>query len=622
MKKILQKTIYLLLLLSTFLGTAKSFGQDLNPKFFNSLIIPPTTTATDYFLRVDSTIHNFNPEEPGDTLNTLIQTYTFNEVGNEVNSILGPTIFWKYESDLSVRVRNNLNQTTTVHWHGAHVPNGADGGPHQRIIANSTWDVPPFKVLDRSATMWYHPHAMGTTYEHVQMGLSGIIIVEDPVNDPILSDIHGRIPNSYDVNDFPLIFQTKRFDRKSDGRLEIRRSFPGFKDDYVYMVNARKDPILKAPQDQIRLRVLNGDAKFAFNFGVGDRELNPSGFHLIATDAGYTTESVAMDEIMMGPGERTEWIVDLRNIPIGDTLFIYNKVSEIPSSIIGSSATTITQKYPNGFAQDRVLLAIVVEENQTGQSYNLDFPIPLHPTEKPALETAWKERIKVFRRDKFNGESLYNIDSTLMDMMVVNDIVPVDSTEIWTIDNISNRAHPFHIHDIHFWVTQIIDANGNPLDSADYPTYFSGPKDNVMVMPGWKLSVIGTFADYATPVEPQNSYMYHCHILPHEDKGMMGQFVVTDIENVPTSVRDFPILSNIPMKLYPNPADEYIILEGKSSEKSMLRFIDLQGRIIKEMRLPVFQGGIRIDTGDLKAGMIVVQWLTKKGRAVSRINIW
>ncbi|MEL7123654.1 MAG: multicopper oxidase domain-containing protein, partial [Bacteroidota bacterium] len=446
-------------------------AQDSTTQFFNELLIPPVVTSPDYFLSVDSVLHNFNPSEPGDTLNTLIQAYAFNEVGNESNTILGPTIFWQFGSDINARVSNNLDQVTTVHWHGAHVPVAADGGPHQRIPAGMIWDVPEFTVMDRSATMWYHPHAMDLTYEHVQMGLSGLLIAEDPGNeDTILHRIHNLIPHLYGENDFPLIFQTKRFDRTDSGGLEIRRGFPGYKDKYVYLVNGRKDPIAEMPQTQVRVRVLNGDAKFAFNFGVGDRNFNSMGFQLIATDAGYTEQSYALDSILMGPGERTEWLIDLRDVPIGDTVFIYNKASSLPKSIIGGQETT------DGFAKDKVLLAIVVTEN-TGPTYNLDFPIDLHPSEAPPLSAVSNTRLKVFRQDSFDGEFLYNIDSTLMDMMVVNDVVMMDSTEIWTIDNITNRAHPFHIHDIHFWVTQVIDAEGNMLNPDDYPTIFKGPKD-------------------------------------------------------------------------------------------------------------------------------------------------
>ncbi|MEL7123506.1 MAG: T9SS type A sorting domain-containing protein, partial [Bacteroidota bacterium] len=145
------------------------------------------------------------------------------------------------------------------------------------------------------------------------------------------------------------------------------------------------------------------------------------------------------------------------------------------------------------------------------------------------------------------------------------------------------------------------------------------PKDNVMVMPGWKLSIIGTFADYGTAVEPQNSYMYHCHILPHEDKGMMGQFVVTDVL---TSVKEVPALSDRAMKVFPNPAEGYIFLEGGSQAESWVRFSDLNGRTIKTQKLGPFEGAVRINIDELSSGLFLVEWLSEEGKAVTKLSAW
>jgi bilirubin oxidase len=217
---------------------------------------------------------------------------------------------------------------------------------------------------------------------------------------------------------------------------------------------------------------------------------------------------------------------------------------------------------------------------------------------------------------------LFNIDSTLMDMMVVNDVIKVDSTELWTIDNTTNRGHPWHIHDTHFWVTEVIDADGTPLVATDYPELFDGPKDNVLVQPGWKLTYIASFPDYGTEVAPDSSYMYHCHILPHEDNGMMGQFVVWNgIGNgFPTSVRDNE-LSTIRMDVFPNPAREVLYLDGTTSRESTLKFIDMNGRVIKVLRLPGFDGAIELSTDGLPPGMLIMDWQTHEGRGVSRVLI-
>lgn len=585
-------------------------------EFVNSIFIPPIIESTDttYHLNVIETQHNFNPNGT-DSLNTLIKTFAFeNAKDTGTTTILGPTIAWQFGKQLSPQVTNNLTEVTTGHWHGAHVPQEADGGPHQRIQPGTTW-MPQFEVMDKSATMWYHPHAMDLTYKHVQMGLSGMIYVEDPLGaDDILEAIHRILPVSYGVNDFPLIFQTKKFERDSANNIQIQ-AIVGYKKDYVYLVNGIKDPVLNAPADMVRLRILNGDGKFSFDFTVTSSEGSPEPFQLIATDAGYTNRTYELDEILMAPGERTEWLLDLRGRQ-GDTLYIRNKVSNIPTGVIGDSATT------KGYAVDRNLLRIIVGQSST-VSPIIDFPINLHPTEAPSMSEVTHTRLKTFRRDSFLVDNkmqfLFNIDSTLMDMMVVNDVVKLDSTEIWTIDNQTDIAHPWHIHDIHFYVTEIIDENGMALNPTDYPQIFAGPKDNVLVMPGWKLSYIATFGDFGTEIAPDSSYMYHCHILPHEDKGMMGQFVVWNGQGDPPTSIEEGELSERPMKLFPNPTKGQLFLEGSSEAKSIIRIFDVQGRLLSELDIARFDGTIMLNVEDLPKGMVILEWLSKEGRGVQRV---
>jgi bilirubin oxidase len=595
-------------------------AQAPQPLFSNEIQIPPKVVYNQqgsYDLDVIQTIHDFNPHNPNDPLNG-VTTFTFEDFNNPgTTTILGPTLTWNYKNMLNPTVLNLLTENTTCHWHGAHVPQSADGGPYQIIEPNELWE-PEFQVLDKSATMWYHPHAMDLTYKHVQMGLSGIIIVEDPEDDltdpedDILVQIHEILPTAYNVNDFPLVFQTKKFDADANGQMQIRSGFPGFKDDYEFMVNGIIDPFMNVPADMIRLRLLNGDGKFSFNFTFNYDIGSTFPAQMIATDAGYMDRSYQIPELLMAPGERTEWLLDLRGLE-GDTIYIKNKVSTMPSGTIGNSSTT------NGYADDRNLLKLIIGPSAGIESPIISFPIPLHPLETPLLSDASNVRTKVFRKGVFqddNGNDLFSIDSMLMDMAVVNDTVLAGATEIWTLENTTNIAHPWHIHDIHFWVTEIIDASGNMLNPDDHPEIFKGPKDNVLVQPGWKLSYITTFADYSTPLAATNSYMYHCHILPHEDKGMMGTFVVWD--GTPNSVKEE---SPIPMKVQPNPAQEVLYLHGSSSKVSMLRFINLSGQLLKEMSLPSFNGAIQIDIDQLPEGMLIMEWQTDEGKAVKKVVV-
>ena len=99
----------------------------------------------------------------------------------------------------------------------------------------------------------------------------------------------------------------------------------------------------------------------------------------------------------------------------------------------------------------------------------------------------------------------------------INERVPLNTTEIWEVRNRSPMMHPFHIHNGQF---QLLDRNGTPPPASEM-----GWKDTVRVDPGEVVRLIMRFTDYT---DANNPYMYHCHILEHEDRGMMGQFVLVD----------------------------------------------------------------------------------------------
>ena len=108
--------------------------------------------------------------------------------------LLGPTIRAKKGQTVRIKVKNNLREYTTVHWHGMLVPGDMDGGPHQVIQPDEEWNV-HFKVKQPAATVWYHPHGIGTTAFQVYMGLAGLFILDDDVSEKL------NIPKDYGKND-------------------------------------------------------------------------------------------------------------------------------------------------------------------------------------------------------------------------------------------------------------------------------------------------------------------------------------------------------------------------------------------------------------------------------------
>ena len=155
----------------------------------NPLIIPPAMTGNNFDLTLQVSEMEFYPG-------------VFTETMGVSFSILGPTLIMEKGEEVYITFDNQLPDTTTIHWHGMHVPAEFDGGPHTPIPPNTIWD-PRFIIKDHASTMWYHPHLMHKTNEHVQMGIAGFVIIKD--DEEALLDL----PREYGVDDIPLVFQTK-----------------------------------------------------------------------------------------------------------------------------------------------------------------------------------------------------------------------------------------------------------------------------------------------------------------------------------------------------------------------------------------------------------------------------
>lgn len=131
-------------------------------------------------------------------------------------SYLGPTLRASRGDDVEVAVNNGVDETTTTHWHGMHLPAQMDGGPHQPVDPGETWR-PAWTVEQPASTLWYHPHPDGETAKHVYRGVAGMFIVDDPE----AADLD--LPDTYGVDDLPVIVQDRSFD--GDNQFEFSDRF-------------------------------------------------------------------------------------------------------------------------------------------------------------------------------------------------------------------------------------------------------------------------------------------------------------------------------------------------------------------------------------------------------------
>jgi blue copper oxidase len=155
------------------------------------------------------------------------------------------------------------------------------------------------------------------------------------------------------------------------------------------------------------------------------------------------------------------------------------------------------------------------------------------------------------------------------DMMMINHRIPFNNIEIWELRNQTPISHPFHIHDVQFYV---LDING-----ATPPPNLRGRKD-VILVPGGN-GVVRFITQFETFYNDTLPYMYHCHMLTHEDDNMMGQFVVTAPSNIGISEEQGNLHG---WRLYPNPVVERFTLEVPQTDRLNYEIVDQTGRVVAQ----------------------------------------
>jgi blue copper oxidase len=518
----------------------------------NPLFIPPTLTGTTFNLNVQNGTTQFW---------NGITTNTYGINGN----ILAPTIIVNKGDSITLNVTNNLSgagNATTMHWHGLHVAPQYDGGPHQVISQGSTWS-PSFKILNDAGTYWYHPHGDNKTDRHVSKGLAGMLIVKDATEGAL------TLPRTYGIDDFPIILQTKEFDILN--QIAIATFF-----DTVTMVNATRNPFVNLPSQIVRLRLLNGASQRTFMVGFS----NNMNFQLIGNDDGLLDVPQTTNRLLLSNGERAEILLDLTN-NLNDTLFLESFGSELPKGIFGADSVgdagvnQITDYYLNPLnGTDFNFLQInVIPQTAT--------PITTIPTTLIPQTSLMPDANTIYRHfeiDTIGGMGItpnyangpFAFNQKLFKMDSINEKIILNSKEIWTIHNKTMVAHPFHIHDVTF---NVLDINGIPP-----PAYIKGKKDVVLVMPGDSVRFITEFKDFSNDTVP---YMYHCHVLHHEDDGMMGSFIVTKF---PLSINNFQ--KNNSFAIYPNPANTIWHITNIQNEKIIsYQLYDVMGKLIEEKQI-------------------------------------
>ncbi len=394
-------------------------------------------------------------------------------------SYLGPTLRAERGERVAVEVTNALDERTTVHWHGMHLPPEMDGGPHQVIEPGEMWR-PTWLVDQPAATLWYHPHPHGETERHVYRGLAGLFLLEDPAVSP-------ELPREYGVDDIPVVVQDKEFDDDGQLTLGTGRQEPGLMGSTI-MVNGTIGAYQKVTTERVRLRVLNASTARTYNIGFDDDRV----FALVGTDGGLLAGPHETTRVRLSPGERAELVVAVEP---GETTTLNSD-----SPALGRVAA------PAAYGGEDV---VPILELRAAQSLAPSPELPEKLADVPRIPESEATVTRDFQ------VAVRMINGRRMDPERIDEVVTVGATEIWEVESIDPFTHNVHIHDVQF---QVLDIDGEAP-----PPELAGWKDTVYLEPRRDYRLIMRFEDYTDPDSP---YMYHCHLLRHEDEGLMGQFVV------------------------------------------------------------------------------------------------
>ncbi len=390
--------------------------------------------------------------------------------------IPGPTLEVREGDRVIVHFRNDVPEPTTVHWHGIHLPFTADGSPFHPVPPGGQHDY-VFTIRPGTAgTYWYHPHPHHRSGYQVAKGLFGAIIVR-AADDPLPASLPEKL----------LILSDNRF--LPDGSIDLpdprspqgRVDFENGREGDVLFVNGQVMPALTIRSGEVqRWRVINASAARVYRLALPGHT-----FLHVGSDGGLFERPVEVNEILLANSERAELLVRGTGRP-GDR----STLRTLPYD------RYVPQTRPSDWNRTRDLLTLHYKEEPLTAPVLL--PAILRPV--PALDTAraTTTRVMVLTQGFINRRA--------MDPGRVDVSAALGATEIWEIENLVGMDHPFHLHGFRF---QVLDRNGVPEPYRSW-------KDTVNVPKHETVRFIVRYEDYP------GLWMFHCHILSHEDHGMMG----------------------------------------------------------------------------------------------------
>jgi FtsP/CotA-like multicopper oxidase with cupredoxin domain len=428
----------------------------------------------------------------------------------------GPVFVNRIGVPVAVRFRNELPQhhvgfgspEIITHLHGGHVGSSSDGfaGDYYSVTkAGPALSQPgafydhhypniPHSgdIRDITNTLWYHDHREEFTAPNVYKGLAGFYLLFDHLDTG--DETTGlRLPSGVGRYDVPLLIQDKKFD--SGGNLFFDQFSPeGFLGNQ-FCVNGKVQPYYRVEGRKYRFRMLNGSVARYFEMYLTDERDRNQDFTFIASDGNLLARPLTLQKFLMCMAERADIIIDFSRYAPGTVLYLVNRMA---------------QDEPRKPSGNRLYPGIRLLRFEVGERTRDNSVIPASLRELPARNLAGVAKTRVWKFERGNGQ--WAINGKFFDPERADAVVKRDKPEIWNLDTNGGWAHPIHVHLEDF---RILSINGQPP-----PPEWSGRKDTISLLPGWKAEILVHFSDFT------GKYLMHCHQTAHEDHAMMIRFDV------------------------------------------------------------------------------------------------
>jgi len=398
----------------------------------------------------------------------------------------GPTLRVRPGDEITITLENGLDAPTNLHTHGLHVsPEGDSDNVFVMIEPGDTHTYRYQIPADHpSGTFWYHPHHHGQVANQVFGGLAGAIVIEDAIDElPELAAATSRILVLADPNigDSPAVLGGSMMDAMF-GR-----------EGNAIVINGQPHPRLQATTGTLEhWRLVNTSPSRYYALRVDGLQM-----HLVASDAGRLDRPHPIDGLVLVPGERTEVLIAVDEP--GTHRFVTRTVGRGGMGMMG-----------DGRGANHATTEIATVEVTGDSTASPELPTAIADVQTPADRDVTRTRTVTLAMGMGmgmgGGDGQFTIDGHTFDPDRIDITSRLDTTEDWIIRNTSTMDHPFHLH---VWPFQVIETS----NGSESPR---GWKDTVNVPAGQTVTIRIPFRDFA------GKTVYHCHILDHEDLGMMG----------------------------------------------------------------------------------------------------